>query len=66
MYFNKNEIDKNQINFNAVSDTLNPSRITTNNFHKYGNIGIIALDIDITLKNKSGQSYDSVTPIYVL
>ena len=76
MYFNKNKIDKNQVVVNAVSDTLNVSRITTNkfenhsrsiiNFHNYGNIGIIALYIDITLKNKSGQSYDSVTPIYVV
>jgi len=26
------------------------------NFYKYGNIGITDLDIDITLKNKYGQS----------
>jgi len=36
------------------------------NFHKYGNIGIIGLDFDITLKNKSGSSYDLVTTIYVI
>jgi len=36
------------------------------NFHKYGNIGIIELDIDITLKNKTGVSYDQVTTIYVV
>ena len=36
------------------------------NFHKYGNIGIIDLDFGITLKNKSGVSYDLVTTIYVI
>jgi len=35
------------------------------NFHTYGNIGI-DLDIDITLKNKSGVSYDLTTTIYVV
>ena len=60
----------------AVSTPLNISRKNTNkfsnhsrtviNFHKYGNIGIFDLDFDITLKNKSGVSYDPVTTIYVI
>jgi len=55
---------------------LNISRKNTNkfsnhsrtviNFHKYGNIGIIDLDFDITSKNESGVSYDPVTTIYVV
>ena len=62
--------------FDDVSTPLNISRKNTNkfsnhsrtviNFHKYGNIGIIDLDFDITLKNKSGVSYDPVTTIYVI
>jgi len=39
---------------------------TVINFHKYGNIGIIDLDFDITLKYKTGISYDPVTTIYVV
>jgi len=74
MYFNETKIDKNQVVVDAVSTHLNISRKNTNkfsnhsrtviNFHKYGNIGIIDLDFDITLKN--GVSYDSVTTIYVV
>ena len=76
MYFNETKIDKNQVVVDAVSTPLNISRKNTNkfsnhsrtviNFHKYGNIGIIDLDFDITLKNKSGVSYDLVTTIYVI
>jgi len=76
MYFNESKIDKNEVVVDAVSTPLNISRKNTNkfsdhsrtiiNFHKYGNIGIIDLDIDITLKNKSGVSYDPVTTIYVV
>jgi len=56
---------------NAVSSPLNISHKnihsrTIINFHKYGNIGIIDLDIDITSKNKTGVSYDQVTTIYVV
>ena len=60
MYYNGSKIDKNEVVVDAVSDTLNISRSRTNklsdhrrtviNFHKYGNIGIIDLDIHITLK----------------
>ena len=76
MYFNETKIDKNEVIVNAVSTPLNISRRSTNkfsnhsrtiiNFHKYGNIGIIDLDIDITMKNKSGISYDPTTTIYVI
>ena len=62
---------------NAVSTPLNIiTRNRTNkfadhsrtviNFHKYGNIGIINLDIDITMKNKGGISYDPTKTIYVI
>ena len=76
MYFNETKIDKNEVIVNAVSTPLNISRNRTNkfadhsrtiiNFHKYGNIGIIDLDIDITMKNKGGISYDPTTTIYVI
>ena len=76
MYFNETKIDKNEVIVNAVSTPLNISRRSTNkfsnhsrtiiNFHKYGNIGIIDLDIDITMKNKGGISYDPTTTIYVI
>jgi len=76
MYYNESKIDKNEVIVNAVSTPLNISGNNTNkfadhsrtvvNFHKYGSIGIIDLDIDITLKNKSGVSYDAVTSIYVV
>ena len=75
MYYD-NKVDKDEVVVNALSDTLNVSRNNTNtfsdhsrtiiNFHKYGNIGIIDLDIDLTLKYKSGQSYDSTTSIFVV
>ena len=76
MYFDGSKIDKNEVIVNAVSTPLNISRNRTNkfadhsrtviNFHKYGNIGIIDLDIDITMKNKGGISYDPTTTIYVI
>ena len=76
MYFNGSKIGKNEVVVNAVSGSLNISRNNTNtlsdhsrtiiNFHKYGNIGIIDLDIDITSKHKSAASYDPVTTIYVV
>ena len=75
MYFDESKIDKNEVIVNAVSSTLNISRNRTNtfsdhsrtiiNFHKYGIIDIIDLDIDITMKNKAGIAYDQVTAIYV-
>ena len=75
MYYG-NKVDRDQVVVNAVSDTLNVSRNNTNtfsdhsrtiiNFHKYGNIGIIDLDIDLTLKYKSGETYDFFTNIFVV
>ena len=75
MYFG-NRVDRDEVVVNAVSDTLNVSRNNTNtfsdhsrtiiNFHKYGNIGIIDLDIDLTLKYRSGETYDSETDIFVV
>ena len=75
MYYD-NKVDRNEVVVNSVSETLNVSRNNTNtfsnhsrtiiNFHKYGNIGIIDLDIDLTLKYKSGETYDAETDIYVI
>ena len=75
MYYG-NLVDRNEVVVNAVSETLNVSRNNTNtftdhsrtivNFHKYGNIGIIDLDIDLTLKYKSGNTYDAETDIFVV
>ena len=67
MYYS-NKVDKDEVVVEALGDTLNVSRNNTNtfsdhsrtiiNFHKYGNLGIIDLDIDLTLKYKSGETYD--------
>ena len=75
MYYG-NRVDHDEVVVDAVSDTLNVSRNNTNtfsdhsrtivNFHKYGNIGIIDLDIDLTLKYKSGNTYDAETDIFVV
>ena len=75
MYYG-NRVDRNEVVVDAVSETLNVSRNNTNtfsdhsrtiiNFHKYGNIGIIDLDIDLTLKYKSGETYDAETNIFVI
>ena len=76
MYFS-DKIDHDKITINALSGTLSVSKINTKkssdhtrsviNFYK----AIIypsddELDIDITLKNKTGQSYDADTQIYVV
>ena len=75
MYYG-NRVDPDEVIVDAVSETLNVSRNNTNtfsdhsrtiiNFHKYGNIGIIDLDIDLTLKYKSGNTYDAETDIFVV
>ena len=75
MYYG-NKVDKDEVVVNAVSETLNVSRNNTNtfsdhsrtiiNFHKNGNIGIIDLDIDLTLKYRSGETYDFFTNIFVI
>ena len=74
MYYG-NRVDHDEVVVDAVSDTLNVSRNNTNNFsdhsrtivnfHKYGNIGIIDLDIDLTLKYKN-PPYDAETDIFVV
>ena len=76
MYFS-DKIDHDKITINALSGTLSVSKINTKlsayhtrsviNFYK----AIIypsddELDIDITLKNKTGQSYDADTQIFVV
>ena len=76
MYYNENKIDKNEVIVNAVSTPLSITGNRTNkfsdhnrtviNFHKYGNIGIIDLDIDITLKNKDRIAYDPTTTIFIV
>ena len=75
MYYG-NRVDRDEVVVNAVSGTLNVSRNNTNtfsdhsrtiiNFHKYENIGIIDLDIDLTLKYRSGETYDAETNIFVV
>ena len=76
MYFS-DKIDQDKITIDALSGTLSVSKINTKlsadhtrsviNFYK----AMIhpsddELDIDITLKNKTGQSYDADTQIYVV
>ena len=76
MYFS-DKIDQDKITINALSGTLSVSKIYTKvsdnhtrpviNFYK----AMIhpsddELDIDITLKNKAGQSYESDTQIFVV
>ena len=66
MYYDKSKIDKDEVVVDALSGSLNVSRHNTNTFsdhsrtiitfHKYGFLGLNDLDIDITLKNKSGVS----------
>ena len=75
MYYSS-KIDSGEVVVGALSSTLSVSRVRTNtfsdhsrtiiNFHKTGNLGIIDLDIDITLKYKSGVLYEPITPIYVV
>ena len=76
MYYS-DKTDQNQVTVNATSGTLTVSRTNTNtfgdhsrsivNFHKYiFSSGYEDLDIDIALKNKAGESYDSNTTIYVI
>ena len=76
MYFS-DKIDNDKITVNALSGTLSVSKINTKlssdhtrsviNFYK----AMIhpsddQLDIDITLKNKTGQSYEADTQIFVV
>ena len=76
MYYDKSKIDKDEVVVDALSGSLNVSRHNTNkfsdhsrtiiNFHKYGFLGLNDLDIDITLKNKSGVSYDPTATIFLV
>ena len=76
MYYDKSKIDKDEVVVDALSGSLNVSRHNTNkfsdhsrtiiNFHKHGFLGLNDLDIDITLKNKSGVSYDPTATIFVV
>ena len=76
LYYDKSKIDKDEVVVDALSGSLNVSRHNTNkfsdhsrtiiNFHKYGFLGLNDLDIDITLKNKSGVSYDPTATIFVV
>ena len=76
MYFS-DKIDQDKITVNALSGTLSVSKINTKkssdntrsviNFYK----AVIypsddELDIDITLKNKAGESYEADTQIFVV
>ena len=76
MYFS-DKIDHDKITINALSGTLSVSKINTElsadhtrsviNFYKamiHHNDD--ELDIDITLKNKAGQSYEADTQIFVV
>ena len=76
MYYS-GKTDKNQVTVNATSGTLTVTGTNTNtfgdhsrsiiNFHKYiFSSGYEDLDIDITLKNRAGESYDPNTTIYVV
>ena len=76
MYYDKSKIDKDEVVVDALSGSLNVSHVNTNkfsdhsrtiiNFHKYAFLGLNDLDIDITLKNKSGVSYDPTATIFVV
>ena len=76
MYYT-DKTDQNQVTVNATSGFLTVSRTNTNtfgdrsrsiiNFHKYIlSSGYEDLDIVISLKNRTGESYDSNTTIYVI
>ena len=76
MYYDKSKMDKDEVVVDALSGSLNVSRHNTNkfndhsrtiiHFHKYGFLGLNDLDIDITLKSKSGVSYDPTATIFVV
>ena len=76
MYYDKNKVNKELVVVEAQSVPLNISKSTTKtfdhhsrtiiNFNKPGNLNIIDLDIDITIKYHSGYSYDNFIPIFVV
>ena len=76
MYYDSSKIHEDRVVVNALSGSLNVSRVNTDNFsdhsriiinfHKYGFLGLNDLDIDITLKNKDKVSYDPTATIFVV
>ena len=76
MYYDKNKVNKELVVVEAQSVPPNISKNTTKtfdnhsrtiiNFNKPGNLNIIDLDIDITIKYHSGYSYDNFIPIFVV
>ena len=76
MYYDKNKVNKDLVVVEAQSVPLNISKNTTKtfdnhsrtiiNFNKPGNLNIIDLDIDITMKNKATIAYDLTTTIFVV
>ena len=76
MYYDKNKVNKYLVVVEAQSVPLNISKNTTKtfdnhsrtiiNFNKPGNLNIIDLDIDITMKNKASIAYDPTTTIFVV
>ena len=72
----KNKVNKDLVVVEAQSVPLNISKNTTKtfdnhsrtiiNFNKPGNLNIIDLDIDITMKNKARIAYDPTTTIFVV
>ena len=76
MYYDKNKVNKDLVVVEAQSVPLNISKNTTKtfdnhsrtiiNFNKPGNLNIIDLDIDITMKNKARIAYGPTTTIFVV
>ena len=76
MCYDKNNVNKELVVVEAQSVPLNISNNTTKtfdnhsrtsiNFNKPGNLNIIDLDIDITIKYHSDYSYDNFIPIFVV
>ena len=76
MYYDKNKVNKDLVVVEAQSVALYISKNTTKtfdnhsrtiiNFNKPGNLNIIDLDIDITMKNKARIAYGPTTTIFVV
>ena len=75
-YYDKTKVNKDLVVVEAQSVPLNISKNTTKtfdnhsrtiiNFNKPGNLNIIDLDIDITMKNKARIAYDPTTTIFLV
>ena len=76
MYYDKNNVNKDLVVVEAQSVPLNMSKNSTKtfdnhsrtiiNFNKPGNLNIIDLNIDITIKYHSDYSYNNFIPIVVV